>query len=165
MYFDYESYRAYCYENPIFGLSIFSFAFLMCIVSIVIQGVRKKLVLKDMAIYTLFALGYALVISIALGQLMHGGIYLQYEKESDAIELCGEITDIRGLELFSFPIVEGGYKHEEKNGYEFIINGIKCKAVLKGSLNTGDYVTVKYLPKSGYILYISEIDRNATHIK
>lgn len=67
-----------------------------------------------MAIFTLFALGYALVISIALRQLMHGGIYLQYEKESDAIELYGEITDIRGLELFSFPIVEGGYKHEEK---------------------------------------------------
>ena len=100
-----------------------------------------------------------------IGVLLNGGIYLRDEKETDAIEIQGEISKIRGLGQFSFPVVKGDYKHEEKNGYEFTINEIQCKAVLKGSLEVGDYVTVKYLPKSGYVLYIAEISKPSVDIE
>ncbi len=96
---------------------------------------------------------------------MHGGIHLYYEKETDAMELQGEITNVKGLGEFVFPTVKDGYRHEEKNGYEFTINGVKCMAVRKGSLEVGDYVTVRYLPKSGYILYIAETEEGSADIE
>lgn len=164
MYFDYNLYKAYCYEGQVFCVLVFSFGVVLLVTSLV-QAVRKKLDFKKALIYAFFILGYVLIVCINLSQLLHGGIYLRDEKESDAIEMQGEISNIRGLGEFSFPVVKGDYLHEEKNGYEFRINGIKCKAVLKGSLEVGDYVMVKYLPKSGYVLYISKIDRNVADIK
>ncbi len=156
MYFDFESYRAYCYEGPVTTGLMFSIFVVACISSIVIQAVKKKLILRNAIIYTFFMLAYLLIVRMCIGQLLYGGVYLRYEKETDAVEIQGEITDIKGLEDFVFPTVKDGYGYEEKNGYEFTIDGVKCAANRKGSLKVGDYVTVKYLPKSGYILYIVE---------
>lgn len=165
MYFDYALYKLYCYECPVYGGLFFAFAFVVCIVPSVFQVIKKKRSLRDISVYAFLALGYAFVVCTSIGQLSNGGIHLRDEREADALEIEGEITNIKGLGLFSFPVVKGDYKHDEKNGYEFTINGIQCKAVLKRSLKVGDYVTVKYLPKSGYILYIDEVNRNATDIE
>ena len=157
MNFEYNLYKTYCYESQVFVVLVFSFGIVLATIAAV-QALRKNINLKKALISGFFILGYALIICINIGQLLHGGIYLHDEKETDAIELQGEISDIRGLSEFLFPVVKGDYLHEEKNGYEFTVNGVKCQAVLKGSLEVGDYVTVKYLPKSGYILYIAEVN-------
>ena len=158
MNFDYNLYKTYCYESQIFGVLVFSFGIILAIISLV-QALRKNKNLKKAFISGFFILGYALIVCINIGQLLHGGVYLRDEKETDAIEMQGEISDIIGLSEFSFPVVKGNYLHEEKNGYEFTVNGVKCQAVLKGTLEVGDYVSVTYLPKSGYILYIDKVEQ------
>ncbi len=79
------------------------------------------------------------------------------EKETDAVEMQGYISDIRGLGRFAFPKLKSDYGYGETNGVEFTINGVQCTAIVKGSLEVGDYVSVVYLPKSGYVLFIAEV--------
>jgi len=97
------------------------------------------------------------------GQLSHGGIYLLWERESDAVGMQGKITEITELSQYSLPRIECDYyedlKYGDPKGYEFTINGIQCIAPVKGSLKVGNYVSVTYLPKSGYILYIDQVEQ------
>ena len=76
--------------------------------------------------------------------LRHGGIYLLQEKESDAVEMRGYISAIRDLEETE------GYElpFHGNPGVQCTINDIKCIAIERGSLEVGDYVLVRYLPKS-----------------
>ncbi len=165
MYFDYEAYKAYCFESPMeFGL-FFSVFIVGQILYCIILAIKKKLVRKDVVSLCIGVLVLGLIVCINAGVLLYGGIYLYQEEEADAVEMQGEITDIKGLGQFVFPSVKDGYGHEEKYGYEFTINGIKCMAVRKGSLKVGDYVTVRYLPKSGYILYIAETEEGSADIE
>lgn len=157
MYCDYELYRAYCYNGAVMFGILFSFAFVACIISVII-AVRKRLALNKICIYSFFSMFFGILVCTSVGQLLYGGIYLYNERETDAVEIQGEITNIKGLGEFSFPRIKGNYTYEEKNGYAFTINGVQCTFIIKGSLVVGDYVTVKYLPKSRYILYIAETD-------
>lgn len=105
-------------------------------------------------VLVLLVCGFFLCMNV--GRLLHGGIHLIYEREADAIELQGEISEIRGLGRFSFPELESEYGYGETNGVQFTIDGIECSAIVQGSLEVGDQVIVVYLPKSGYILSIAE---------
>ena len=93
-----------------------------------------------------------------MGYLAHGGIYLIGEKEEAAIALQGEISDMEELADFSFPRVKTQYEYEGYHGVQFTVNGVECAAPIKGSLEVGDTVEVVYLPKSGYVLSIQEIE-------
>ena len=131
---------------------------LPCIFWFIKQILKKKLIL-DEAVRTLFVIliaGFLLHLNVDI--LRHGGIYLLQEKESDAVEMRGYISAIRDA--------------EEAEGYEFpnyrrggviqcTINDIKCIVIERGSLEVGDYVLVRYLPKSRYVLYIGEIDEES----
>ncbi|MDE7271071.1 MAG: hypothetical protein K2N81_11435 [Acetatifactor sp.] len=161
MYFDYEAYRVYGYESSVTSLVVFSIGIFYFSAWLVYVIMSKQWDWKKYAFHVLWLVGSWVVVFIQIGVLCNGGIYLRDEKETDAVEMQGEISDIKGLGSFSFPVVKGNYRHEEKNGYEFIINGVQCKAVLKGSLEVGDYVTVKYLPKRGYILYIGKTEEES----
>lgn len=70
----------------------------------------------------------------------------------------GADETVTGYNLFAHcgnnPVM--GY---DPTGYEFTINGIQCTAPVKGSLKVGNYVSVTYLPKSGYILYIDKVEQ------
>ncbi|MCM1111643.1 MAG: hypothetical protein NC399_00160 [Muribaculum sp.] len=164
MYFDYEAYRAYCFESPMMCVVIFSLGLVGGILGAVIKAIKKELVKEDIVFLRVGIPMVILVVSITGGELLYGGIYLYHEQETDAVEMQGEITDIKGLGDFVFPTVKDGRGYEEENGYEFTIDGVKCAANRKGSLKVGDYVTVRYLPKSGYILYIAEIEEESSAI-
>ena len=79
----------------------------------------------------------------------HGGIHLLYEKEKDVMEIHGNITEMVEVDKFYFPVLKSS--DGKSNGIEFTVDNVQCKAIEKGSLEIGDYVIVKYLPKSGYI--------------
>lgn len=165
MYFDYEAYKTFCFGAPAFGVVAFSIGILYFAAWLVYVVLRKQWDWRKYGFQVLWLIGAVVVVCMLIGVLLNGGIYLRDEKETDAIVIQGEISDIRGLGSFSFPVVKGDYEYDKANGYEFIIDGIHCKAVLKGSLEVGDYVTVKYLPKSGYVLYIAKIDRTTVDIE
>ena len=165
MYFDYQPYKAYCFEAPAFGVLWFSIVFLCFFYKGVRLILKKQKVLDDILKCLFFAVMLGFILCIDIGVLLHGGIHLIYEEEADAVEIQGEIQYIRGLGLFSFPRVDCNYEYGEFRGYEFNIDSIQCTAVVKGSLEVGDYVEVKYLPKSGYVLHINKIDLKIVDIE
>lgn len=163
MYFDYAGYVRECLNIPLEGLICFD-VLGMLVVVIVYLNLKKFFPKKQLILLVMIVtLGTIQDTCEDAGQLSHGGIYLFWEKESDAVEMQGKITEITGLSNYSLPIIECDYyenmKYGDPTGYEFTINGIQCTAPVKGSLKVGNYVLVTYLPKSGYILYIDKAEQ------
>ena len=163
MYFDYAGYVRECLNIP---LNHLIFIILGTLAAIIV-GISMRRTLRTLPgirlIILIVVLGTIESMCLFIGQLSHGGIYLLREKESDAVEMQGEITEITGLNCYSLPIIECDYydnpTYGDPTGYEFTINGIQCTAPVKGSLKVGNYVSVTYLPKSGYILYIDMVQQ------
>ena len=99
-----------------------------------------------------------LLLHINMGVLLHGGIYLVSEKESDAITMRGYISAIEANNMFEMPRMRTEYGYTHTNGEKITINNIRCKAPTGGILKEGDYVEVVYLPKSSYILSIDIVE-------
>ncbi len=158
MYFDYWQYVRGCLVIP---LLVALFALLM-IISVMSHYVpmffRKTLGYQDVVNILLVFLICGFFLCMNIGRLSHGGIHLIYERESSAIELHGEIDEIEYLGRYSFPEMKSEYGYENSNGVQFTIDGVQCTAVVKGGLEIGDYVTISYLPMSGYILSIVETE-------
>ena len=155
---DYQLYKAGCFGCPAFSAIAFSITILLHGAWLVYVAWSRKWDWRKNGFHLFLLIGFGVLVAIQIGVLYNGGIYLREEKETDAVEMQGEITNIEGLGEFSFPRIQDDYEYDEKNGYKFTINGVQCTFVAKGSLEVGDYVTVKYLPKSGYILYIAEVN-------
>ena len=94
-------------------------------------------------------IGFGLLFSTGIGPLLNGGMYLFVEKETDAVEISGTITQIKGLDYSTLPTMGGA---------RFIIDHIPCTVMRKEGFEVGDEVTVVYLPKSGYVLSIMKIE-------
>ena len=163
MYFDYAGYVRECLNIPLEDL----ISIILGTLAAIIVMINMKHTLRTFPgirlIILVVVLGTIESMCMVIGELSHGGIYLLREKESDAVEMQGEITEITGLNYYSLPIIECDYyenmKYGDPTGYEFTINGIQCTAPVKGSLKSGDYVSVTYLPRSGYILYIDKVEQ------
>ena len=158
---DYKLYKACCFGTPEFFAIASSIIILLHGAWLSYVAWSRKWDWRKNGFHLLMLIGLGVVVAVQIGVLYNGGIYLCEEKESDAIEMQGEITSIKGLGQFSFPRMHSDYDEEENTGYKFIINGAQCKFVAKGSLEVGDYVTVKYLPKSGYVLYIGKTEEES----
>ena len=122
------------------------------------QSIRKKLILDEAVrlIFGILIFGFLLHLNVDI--LRHGGIYLLHEKEADAVEMQGYISaimDVEEAEGYDFPNFGSGPV------VQCTINDVKCIVVDRGSLEEGDYVLVKYLPKSRYVLYIGEVDEES----
>ena len=158
MFFDYSQYVRGCLILPL----IISLFFLVVLISCIIQlvGIRfdNRISYVDIAKMVLTVSVCVFFLCMNIGRLLHGGIHLIYEREQDAIEIHGEITNISGPGRFSFPEMKSDYGYGETNGVQFTINGIPCTAIVQGFLKVGDNVTVVYLPQSGYILSISLLE-------
>lgn len=165
MSISYQLYESSCFRIPAIYAAALSSGILVHGMWLAYIAWNKKWDWKRYGLHLFMLIGVGVVVFVQIGILYNGGIYLYDENETDAVEIQGEITSIKELSSFSFPRIHGDYDYEEKHGYEFTINGIQCIFVAKGSLETGDYVTIKYLPKSGYILYIAETDRNIADIE
>ena len=162
MYFDYAGYVRECLNIPLEELISLILGTLGAIIFLIYMKHTLRTFPGIRFLILIVVLSTIDETCLVIGELSHGGIYLLREKESDAVEMKGEITEITGLNDYSLPIIECDYyenmKYGDPNGYEFTINGIQCTAPVKGSLKLGDYVSVTYLPKSGYILYIDKVE-------
>lgn len=158
MQFDYSMYSRGCCDVPL----VFALFILVWLIASVIGFVKKisshKMGRRDIYYFILAFLVALPLIGMNVSRLLHGGMYLITEAETDAVEMQGEITEIEGLGQLSMPRLKSDYGYGDTNGVQFTINGVQCKASVKGDLEVGDYVTVVYLPKSGYILTIYEVD-------
>ena len=103
--------------------------------------------------------GMSVVIIIQIGSILicNGNLFLLMEKEEDAVTICGTIESIEPVD---------GTLYGQHDMYELLINHTECSAIYTRSENptaktpfkAGDYVEVLYLPRSGYILSIEELD-------
>ena len=155
MHFEYTQYVRGCLIIPI-SVSLFALSMLISTAShFVTVMIRQKLSSRYVINLLLAVLVCSFFLCMNVGRLLHGGIHLIYERESNAVELQGEILEIKELGRYSFPELKTEYGYGETNGVQFVIDGVKCTAVTRGTLEVGDNVTVTFLPQSGYILSIT----------
>lgn len=156
MYFDYDQYVRGCLIVPV---AIAGFALLIFVCGL-FAGIReilgRKMQYTDIIKFILLFCVCAFFLTMNVGQLMHGGIYLVHEQENDAIEIAGIIQKIEVLGPFQMPSLPSDYSEGKTPGVLLTVDGIQCTAVVKGHFEIGDVVIIKYLPKSGYVLAISE---------
>lgn len=137
------------------SVSLFSISILISAVSNFIGVMlQRKVCSRDVVSFMLVVIVCCFFLCMNIGRMLHGGIHLIYERESDAIELQGIIEEIEELDRFSFPELKTEYGYNETNGVKVLINGVECIAVTKGTLDIGDNVIVTFLPQSRYILSI-----------
>ena len=156
MNFNYDYYQLGCLTLPIITLIGFAFTACLFVIYPIIKFFKNRKFNARDIIAGIFFLAVAIpLLNLDIGQLVSGGIYLLREKEKDAIVLQGEISEIKELANYEFP---NPRSYHESNGVQFTVNGVECAAPIKGSLEVGNTVEVVYLPKSGYILSIHEIE-------
>ena len=155
MNFDYEYYYRVCFVIPIFVAIFFSCLVILFIMPNIKSLISNKFNWKSAVTDISFCIAFLFLLRINIGILSFGGIYLPKEKKEDAIILQGEISEIKELSRYEFP---NPTKYHELRGVQFTVNGVECAAPIKGSLEVGDTVEVVYLPKSGYVLSIQEIE-------
>ena len=154
MHFEYTQYVRGCLVVPAF-VSLFALSMLISAVShLVLVVLKHKFSSRDGINFLLAILVCGFFLSMYIGRLLNGGIHLIYEREASAVELRGEITEITKLGRYSFPEINSGYEYADKNGVQLSINGVKCTAISRGTLEIGDRVIVTYLPQSGFVLEI-----------
>lgn len=153
MNFDYSQYFEACLLNPI----IVSVFFLSALTPAIIQSIKKfkisvnkKEIIKFVFLLSIFILFFI----VNVGRLLYGGIYLTFERVSDCKILEGEIQDIKEVDNFLFPIIDSG------KAVRFLIQGKECTAISQGDFQIGDYVTIKYLPRSRYVLSIKRLEKD-----
>ena len=153
MDFDYSQYFEACLLNPI----VVSVFFLSVLTPVIIQNIKKfkvsvnkKEIIKFVLILGVFIMFFV----INASRLLFGGIYLIFERVPDSVILEGEIQAIVEVDNFEFPIIDSG------NAVRFIIQGKECTAISRGDFQVGDYVTIRYLPRSKYVLSIKEANSN-----
>lgn len=155
MQFEYAQYVRGCLIIPIF-VSLFALSMLFSAVSHLIAAmIQQKVSSRDLVNFLLAVLVCSFFLYMNIGRLLHGGIHLIYERESNAVELQGNIVEIKELGRYSFPELKTEYGYGETNGVQLLIDGVECTAVTRGELVVGDNVTVIFLPQSGYILSIT----------
>lgn len=155
MHFEYTQYVRGCLIIPIF-VSLFALSMLISAASHFVTVItQQKLSSRDVINLLLAVLVCGFFLCMNVGRLLHGGIHLTYERESNAVELQGEILEIKELGRYSFPELKTEYGYGETNGVQLVIDGVECTAVTRGILEVGDNVTVTFLPQSGYILSIT----------
>lgn len=158
MFFEYDDYFWNCLCFPMSMVLIFSIVLICC----VIRFIKKKT--GDLS-RLIVVIGAILILSYTVVPiLLYGGIALISEKEDDAIEMYGYIERVDELERNVMPKGSTSDKYnvpeiESFYGVKYTINGKKCSAFVRGYFKEGDYVFVRYLPKSSYVLYI-EHQRN-----
>ena len=157
MYFDYSLYVDVCLIEACQGFVLCVLGFIILITYFIEKSRKEDLSIVYCAFFAFIIMGNVIGILQCGGKLIHG-INLIKEKEEDAVEIYGEISNKKGINDFTRRLVGDKYGYDEISGTIFTIDGIKCTAPLNCGLEVGDYVTVRYLPKSGYILYISKTD-------
>lgn len=153
------SYNAYYRVNFIVPLTmaIFFFALLFsCTKSLFCQIACRKL---NVGRFVPVLIGVAICIFflfLNIKTLAQGGIYLSFEKETDAVIVHGVIERIEECDLYdNHKYGTGdGTGVGSSFGVKIIVEGNCYNAVQSGDLQSGDDVVITYLPKSLFVLKI-----------
>lgn len=154
MKFDYDLYLSGCLIFPIFVTVIAVPGLISCVkkvLGIVIEQRESRGNLDGFLIGIIIS---CVCCALSIGPLLSGGLCLLVERESDAIEIQGEITQIREMPRIIFPALTNDYD-SEKVGVRIVVDDEEYILPTRGTLQVGDYATVRYLPQSGYVLHIS----------
>ena len=160
MEYSYDVYYINCFETPFCTTLFFGVLFILVNILFVRSIIGNKATSDLLFRYIIVTLILVVCLSVSIGQLAHGGWHLVSEKESDAVQISGEIQSIHELDKFSFPYIGSDdryYKNSGPNGVMVTVNGVKCTTIEKGDFEVGDRVTITYLPRSGYVLSIEKL--------
>ena len=152
------AYHDYLFNNLIFP--ILALAFVAVPVFKMFARIARQLVnhespfLGDSASVVLF-IALLLVGAIMIATLFNGGIHLIYERPDDAVTVEGTIEDIQSCSILTSP--KYFTTAENANGYKLTVGDTTCVIHSIGTLEVGQQVTVTYLPKSGFVLEITEV--------
>ena len=161
MHFDYSQYSSSCFSTPAF-MVLWSFPTLIFVIYKIIKFRKSEDKPKEATVIFIMLLSSCMFIVTNIGVLLYGGYHLIFEGEQSAVEMYGYIEESERIDDFFFPLVKQlEYDYEETNGVKYIINGKKCTAMRQGDFKEGDYVFVRYLPKSSYVLYIEHQEKTA----
>lgn len=157
MTFSFSSYLLNNLMLPVFAIAFAAFPVCKMIGRIAGQLVRGESVDFGDAQAVLMFIALILLLGILVNILISGGgLGLITERVDDAVSVEGTIEELRPGSIWKNP--RYSTNGEVSNGYTFVIDGVECFGMAKGSLEIGDTVTAAYMPKTGYILTISETD-------
>ena len=147
MIFDFNYYLNAGLINPIIIGAFILFALLSSVISVYktirLAAFEKSSLLKDIVMI----FGFILLLSINIVRLSDGGFWLLFEDESDSIITHGEISSIEEISTMRFPNING-------YGKEITIDDEQYISMHFDEYEIGDYVEIRYLPKSKYVLSI-----------
>lgn len=153
------AYSEYLFNNlvlPVFALVFIAVPVFKLLFRLIGQLVRgESLDFGDSKAVLLFVLMIAIAV-ILCNILLHGGIHLIYERADDSVTVQGTIEDVQPCSIFSSP--KYNTNKENSNGYLLTIGNVTCTSMALGDLEVGDMVSVVYMPKSGFVLSIEEIN-------
>ena len=148
-------YSVYYRQNCVVPIFICLFFFGMLILSIVslVKDLRSHTKERINSIFSaVIVVGIALYLFIASAiPLARGGIYLLFEKESDSVQVSGQVEET--IEI----ACDGGgrYGSTENNhgwGEAIIVNGEKYYMTSYYDIKEGDYVVLEVLPRSRLVM-------------
>ncbi len=158
MSFDFNYYLNGGLINPIIIGTLISFFLLNSVISVCktirFTSFEKSSLLKEFAI----VIGFLLLLSINIVRLSNGGFWLLFENESDSITTQGEISSIEEISTIRFPNING-------YGKEITIDGEQYISMHFDEFEIGDYVTIRYLPRSKYVLSIDKTFQQQNNTK
>ena len=149
MIFDFNYYLNGGLISPIIIGALILFVLLSSVISVYktirLGIIKKSSLLKNLVII----IGFLLLLSINIVRLSNGGFWLLFEDESDSIITHGEISSIEEISTMRFPNING-------YGKEITIDDEQYISMHFDEYEIGDYVIIRYLPRSKYVLSIKE---------
>lgn len=151
------SYSDYLFNNllmPVVGLV---FIAVLAVLPLARRGLRDVFANRQMVVMLLVLVLVAGVLVLTLTQ--SGGLGLIGQGPGDAVTMEGTITEIRQGNLFLSPRYSA--YGEMGSGYQVTLenaeNTVTVTIMARGELQSGDRVSVRWLPKSGLALSIDQL--------
>ncbi len=152
MIYDYSVYYRQNCVVPIFICLFFLGMLILSIVSLV-KDLRSHTKERINSIFSaVIVVGIALYLFIESAiPLARGGIYLLFEKESDSVQVSGQVEETIEIAFYG----GGKYGSTENNhgwGEAIIVNGKKYYMTSYYDIKEGDYVVLDVLPRSRLVM-------------
>lgn len=156
MIFSYWDYFVSNLMLPVFALAFIAVPVFNMVRRVLLQVANGEPIdMGGAKMVILFVLLIAIAVILA-NFIFHGGIQLVFDRPSKAVTVEGTIQDIDALNALEG--VRYSSNDEMSYGYTYTIDGVTCTGMAKGTLEVGDAVIATYLPKSGFVLSIDELN-------
>ena len=152
MKFEYDEYKSASLNFPI-GIVLFCIMLIISMIVLYFVIGYKKDQRSLLQLYVSFAIPILLIIPSLI--YLSSGYHLLSENEQDYIIYTGEIIEI------NVPIKSPRYYYdgEAVSASIITVDDLELYFMTSGNLQIGDTITVKYLPKSTYVLEVEVVNR------